>query len=60
MIADREALDAISEFLDLADGFMTEHHGERTRTRAVDDGKIGVTKSRRKDADANLSRAHGA
>ena len=57
MIADGEIADAIAQRLDDAGGLVAERHRGRARTRAVDDGKVGMAETGGFDPDENLAAA---
>ena len=57
VIARREAVDAFADRLDDAGGLVPQHHRRRTRTGAVDDGKVGVAEAGGPDLDQNFAPA---
>ena len=54
MVADLKVGHACPQFLDDAGGLMAERHRHRTGPVAVDDGQVGVAKTRRRDLDQHF------
>ena len=54
MVTDEEIGDTGSECFDPTGTFVAEHHGQRSRSVAVDHREIGVAEPRRTDAQQHL------
>jgi hypothetical protein len=55
MIADRQIVDPLPQFLDDARGLMPQRHRQRPGAVAVDDRQVGMAQPRRGDADQHLA-----